>query len=552
MIGGVARWLGRKALLFAALVAAIMLAAWASRSLTSLSGLRQEAATLARGEGVLREATVQLSAESDRRIAAAQRLSAGEMNARIAAAGTEQRRLSAACGDDLGALLKGGAAGVIENRRSCFHATLAAREVTALTVLRDSLDARRPGEDVAAAVHRQTGTMRRAAAVDRAARAELARLHGDAWPDLLQGAAVGTQQRRIAAAAASYRAAERRGRMLLAGQPRLRQATAAARAGLDRAMADYRKLVRQRALVLADSLIERLRAWAAANDLPGVLRKAALAFAGIMLSPLLIRLFCYYVVAPAAMRRPAIRLSAGDGEAAPIPPVSRSAASVAVRLAAGEELLVRQDYLQSTSLVGEKRTRGFLDPWRPLTGFATGLYFLTEIRGAGETTTISARRDPFAEVTIVTLPAGAACVLQPRALAAVAQPVDRPLRVTSRWRLGSLNAWLTLQLRFLVFHGPARLVVKGARGVRVEPAERGRVFGQDQLIGFSADLAYAVTRTETFWPYLLGREPLFKDRVAGGGGMLVLEEAPLALRGGAARRRGIEGMIDAGMKLFGM
>lgn len=105
-------------------------------------------------------------------------------------------------------------------------------------------------------------------------------------------------------------------------------------------------------------------------------------------------------------------------------------------------------------------------------------------------TTVSAVRDPFAEVTVVVLSDGASCVLQPRALAAVVQPIGQRLRVTGHWRLLSLNAWLTMQLRYLVFHGPARLVVQGGRGVRVERAERGRIFGQDQVVGFSSDLAY--------------------------------------------------------------
>jgi hypothetical protein len=63
-------------------------------------------------------------------------------------------------------------------------------------------------------------------------------------------------------------------------------------------------------------------------------------------------------------------------------------------------------------------------------------------------TTISAVRDPFAEVTVITLPEGAACVLHPRALAAVAHPIGRTVRITSHWRLLSLSAWLTLQLRY--------------------------------------------------------------------------------------------------------
>lgn len=220
-------------------------------------------------------------------------------------------------------------------------------------------------------------------------------------------------------------------------------------------------------------------------------------------------------------------------------------------LAAGEELLVRPSYLQTSGANSVATTRWLLDWRHPLTSFATGLAFLTRIRGTGEATTVSAMRDPFAEVTIMTLPEGAACVLHPRALAAVAQPIVRPLRVETRWRLTSLHAWLTLQLRYVVFHGPARLVMAGERGIRVEQAGRGRVFAPDQLVGFSTDLGYAVTRTETFWPYFFGREPLLKDRVAAGEGVLIVEEAPLSARNGQVRR-GIEGMIDAGMRVFGM
>jgi hypothetical protein len=282
-----------------------------------------------------------------------------------------------------------------------------------------------------------------------------------------------------------------------------------------------------------------------------LLRCALAALILITATPYLIRLLMWFVLAPLAMRRPSIRLQVPGGMGVAIVPSSPSTTSVPVRLKDGEELLVRQDYLQTSSDSGPKRTQWLLDWTKPITSHATGLTFLTRIRGEGETTTISATKDGLAEVTIVSLPDGGSCVLHPRAIAAVAQPVGRPLLITSHWRLNSLNAWLTLQFRYLVFHGPARLVLKGGRGVRVEAAERGRVFGQDQLVGFSADLAYSVTRTETFWPYFLGREPLLKDRVIAGNGVLIVEEAPFTARNGEVRR-GLEGMIDAGMKAFGM
>ena len=167
-------------------------------------------------------------------------------------------------------------------------------------------------------------------------------------------------------------------------------------------------------------------------------------------------------------------------------------------------------------------------------------------------TTVSAVRDPFAEVTRLEIPVGAACVLQPRAIIGVVQSIAAPLRITSHWRLGKLNAWLTWQLRFLVFHGPADILLAGGRGVRVEPAEAGRSIGQDQLIGFSAGLSYSTGRTETFFPYFFGQVGLLKDRIAAGSGILIAEEAPRAGQAKTGIKRGLEGGLDAFLKVFGI
>lgn len=288
------------------------------------------------------------------------------------------------------------------------------------------------------------------------------------------------------------------------------------------------------------------------SSLREVLVAAAWALLGILLLPYAIRTLLYYVVAPFAQRRRAIRIAVpGRNSVAVKAPQDQSRASIPVRLGAGEELLVRQGFLQSSPADAELRTRALLDWKAPFASLASGMAMLTRVRGRDTTTVISADDDPFAEVTAIQLPEGAAMVLQPRALAAVVQPQENPLRITSHWRLLSLNAWLTQQLRFLVFHGPARLIVKGGRGVRVEPVDSGRRFGQDQLAGFSADLSYSVARNETFVPYLLGREPLLRDRVEGGAGVLVLEEAPYAGRR-KGLRGGLEGLFDAFLKAFGI
>ena len=283
-----------------------------------------------------------------------------------------------------------------------------------------------------------------------------------------------------------------------------------------------------------------------------LIKQALIILTGIILLPFVIRTFFYYVLAPLAERRAHIRIKAPDHNAATIPMAEHSRISIPIALQRGEELLVRQNYLQASSLTGKKDTRWVLDYRHVLSSIASGLTFLTRIRGEGETTTVSAVHDGFAELGDIALPIGVACVLHPRALVALVQPVGQTMRITSHWRLFSLNAWLTFQLRYLVFHGPVRLVVKGGRGIRVERAERGRIFGQDQLVGFSSDIAYSIIRTETFAPYFFGREQLFKDKVESGCGILIIEEAPFSSRDRLGIRRGLEGAVDAGMKAFGL
>jgi uncharacterized protein (AIM24 family) len=279
----------------------------------------------------------------------------------------------------------------------------------------------------------------------------------------------------------------------------------------------------------------------------------------ISLTPLLLKAFWYYVMAPLAARRPPIQLMA----ACAVPPGSRrsadpdhstrslSSVSKALSLADDEELLVHPEFIQSLSHAGLKRTQWLLSRRLPFTSIASGMVALTRVSGAGATCTVASKKDPFAELGIIELPEGAALVLQPRALAGIVQPIARPMRIVPRWNLG-LGALITLQFRYLVFEGPACLVVAGCRGVRQEAADPGRSIDQNQTIGFSAHLAYAPRRSETFGAYLLGVNGLFNDSFKGGHGILVYEEMPYSGRRGGITGRGLAGVTDVLLKFFGI
>jgi hypothetical protein len=388
----------------------------------------------------------------------------------------------------------------------------------------------------------------------------------DATPTMPTEAAIAASQTQCQAAARNLAAFDARSRMdravreaFLAERQRLvsieRNACTLARQRAVRRTAAFEardSLARAQATLAAleaDPLPASLIADPGRATLRDILLKALVALVAITLAPFAYRTLAYFVLAPLAGRWPPLRF-APAGAQPPQPVATASAISVSLTLGPREEALVRQDYLQSSSLAGAKRTRWLLDRRYPFTSLASGMRFLTAIRGDGERVTVSAVKDPFAELAILSVPAGAACVLRPSALAAVVQPLGEPVRITSHWRLFSLPAWLTCQWRYLAFHGPTRLVVKGGRGVRIEPAERGRIVGEGQIVGFSTDLAYAVIRSETFWPYFFGREALLKDKVEEGGGVLLIEEAPLAGRNGL--RRGFTGFVDALLKVGGV
>jgi uncharacterized protein (AIM24 family) len=231
--------------------------------------------------------------------------------------------------------------------------------------------------------------------------------------------------------------------------------------------------------------------------------------------------------------------------------------SVPIELGAGEELLVQANFLQSSSLPARKRTVWLLNARIPFASVASGMYALTSIRSDGPAPTrvvVSAQDDAFGEVGVIEIPAGAAMVIQPRSLAGVVKPAGSAVAITRHWRLASLHAWLTLQLRYLVFHGPCKVILKGCRGVRSEEpqASQPRLINQAATLGFSANLGYRTTRCETFVSYLRGQEDLFNDLFIGGPGRFVYEEVPGDRRRAGVVGRGLEGFVDGLLKAFGI
>ncbi|MGK5037779.1 hypothetical protein [Janthinobacterium sp. LB3P118] len=315
----------------------------------------------------------------------------------------------------------------------------------------------------------------------------------------------------------------------------------------------------QTAISMSEALLARN--WIARWRAPvlDVAPTAALLVLSAILLPVAIKAFFYFVLAPLAARLKPLSIGHALNVTAttlPLPPDGQSrisAVSQALQLQPGQLMLIHPTYLQSSPVSSTKRTQWLLD-WRfPFTSLAAGMVALTRLHSdATASVTISASDDPLLEIAIVHLPAGSALVFQPRGLVGLICNSGQPLAIASHWRLGSLHAWLTLQLRFIVFRGPVTLIVRGCRGVRMERAGQGRSISQSATLGFSTDVLYSTLRSETFIPYLRGQQALLNDRFDGGNGVYLYEETPRHGKQPGKVGSWFEGFTDALLKVFGI
>ena len=282
------------------------------------------------------------------------------------------------------------------------------------------------------------------------------------------------------------------------------------------------------------------------------LKTAFLVLLGVILVPLGIKLTFFYVIAPLASRRPPIQVVSQPQVASPVACSGAAEVSLPMLVKPGEEILVQADHLQSSSVNIRKSTRWFLNSSYPITSIVSGMVALTRIAPEmEERVVVSSGKGTEMRLSAIELPTGADVVLQPRCLVGVVQRCNQPVRIESVWRVFSVHSWLTLQFRYLVFHGPVKLIVKGSRGVHLEAAGDGRMINQSATLGFSTSARYSVRRCETLVAYLRGVEDLFNDQFDGRGCVYLYEEMPGLNRKSGITGRGLEGLTDAVLKVFG-
>lgn len=536
-------WLARTFVLYLllALAIGIAMAVWPNAP-AFIDGWREDTAGIAEVNARITEARNTAQDRLDQSAVAIRNLSLDQLDAQIAQKEAERRQLSETLTDqDAEWLAHYRPSRIVERKQVEIEIALRDAELAMLRAARAPREELERAEDFLERnpTKPTTGAIAAAQRQCRAARAALANFN--ARTTLSQQA-----REMVLSEGSELEAAARRDCTKV-------QTLTARRAAAEKTVGEARRARAALADLAAQPLPQDFAKGVSRTVLRDIAIKALLALLAILLVPPLVRVVLYYALAPLAEKWPPMQFEPRDAPSDPAPIVqsgAQSRVSLAVTLEPEEEALVRQDFLQSTSLKGEKRTRWLLNWASPFTSLASGMWFLTAVRGAGEEVLISAVKDPLAELSLFEIPAGNAVIIRPSALAGIVQNRDNRVRITAHWRLFSLPAWLTFQLRYLAFHGPVKVALKGGRGVRVEAAQRGRIVGQSQMLGFTTQCRYSVIRCETFWPYFFGQESLLKDRIDGEKGVLLVEETPLA--GASGGKRGLAGLFDAALKLFGV
>lgn len=338
----------------------------------------------------------------------------------------------------------------------------------------------------------------------------------------------------------------------------LPSASALARLRLDERRIEAATAPLRERLVKMKDLAAGSLAWRAYQEAQPLFGAVALVIIGWFGVPAAIRTIFYYILAPLAARaapvvidkRASSVLSAtGNGHGNGLV----SGVSIRLTLVPEQELLIRPEYCQSQSEGITAKTKVLFDWSYWLPSIAAHLWMLNRLRAERATDVVlSSTIDPLEEMALWEIKSGTAFVMQARGLVGVLYNREQRPRIRSHWRLGTLHAWLTLQLRYLSFEGPATLVVKGCRGVRIETASAGRTISQDATLGFSAHAVYSTVRSKPFLPYALGRQALLHDRFAGRDAYYLYEEIPRNARPGYRKSNPLEVLLDAGLKALGI
>lgn len=232
----------------------------------------------------------------------------------------------------------------------------------------------------------------------------------------------------------------------------------------------------------------------------------------ILLARPLTRVFNYFVAMPLVTRaaKP-VRLSTGEEAARGQIVVGRAVRSLSITLTHGEVLSARAQHLRDVE--GKVKARLLYDWKAPFISFAAGLHGLSRVTsddGVAQMT-ISDPEVSNSYLIRIDFRDHPGLVMHPRHVVGV---VGAP-RLKTRWRWG-WHFLATGQVRYILFTGSGSLLVQGIGDIiaRTPSGEKSKM-EQNLVMGFDSRLTVNIKRTENFYSYFIGKEPLV-DKVFSG------------------------------------
>lgn len=254
------------------------------------------------------------------------------------------------------------------------------------------------------------------------------------------------------------------------------------------------------------------------------LQWALVLWLSLVLGPPIVKTIVFYTLAPWVERAQPVIV--GEATDRGVPTCTVSAPAQKIVLMPGEEMVAKEDYLQGNK-EGLAKSTCWVWRWKfPVSSLLCGLVMLTRIRHLGregevaKTLTFSHQEDGMVEVAVITLGEGQELVFRPTFLAGLIYEQGSRPEIRSKWVFGKLHSWVTLQFRYFVVTGPARLVLVAGRGVQEEvitDSDDAFRINRNLTIAFTPALHYRSRRAETLMAYLRGKNPLFDDDFSGDG-----------------------------------
>lgn len=240
------------------------------------------------------------------------------------------------------------------------------------------------------------------------------------------------------------------------------------------------------------------RAWARSFSFLGLIVFA------IVFAPGLWKAFWFYIVAPIASKARPIRLAEAQQG---IIEVGEAVRVQEIELQRGSTVCTRGNWVSAYPSSGVKKGTRLLWDWSsPLISYGSGMRELTEwqvLEKESQVLKLSSGSDPNLKIFKLRINSQTGLAVRPGSIVAIAGN----LKITTRWRLGSMHSWISGRLRYVILSGQGVLYLSGYGDLKSEQAQQRR--SDHLLIAHDPATPFKTVRTEDFWQFLRGNADLY-------------------------------------------